>query len=107
MLDRILISHVYSPYYEFRSLILERRTYARRFSFFAADYGNSTFFFLEPSITSTEGRTGAGAGVVTRCAVSALATGRGRVRLGALGRGAVSLFSPGSGTSCARSPARR
>src|SRR6185369_14352145 len=82
MPERKLISHDYSP------------------------YGNSTFFFFAPSITSTEGRSGAGAGVAgfTAAAVSPVAWGRGRLGAVVRGAGFASLPTPDSGSGNARSP---
>src|SRR5688500_16852257 len=73
----------------------------------APPYGKSTFFFLVPSITSIDGRAGAGGAVMGRSAAGAdVCTMRG------LGRRVVVVLGlssfgprPGSGTGSALSPA--
>src|SRR6185436_4500779 len=93
-----------SPYYESRSVIFGRRTVRGALSFIAADYGKSTFRFFAPSMTSTEGRSGGGAGVGF---FTTFSVGRGRTRLTVVVRGVTVvsfLLIPASGTGIARSP---
>src|SRR5687767_12890315 len=71
-------------------------------------YGKSTFFFLEPSMTSTLGRAGAGGatGVTFAAVLDAEIRGRGRRETVGVA-GLLSLLPmPGSGTGMARSPER-